>query len=145
MIRHTANPPARGASAPAAKAAPSSCLTPTQLMSFRVGIESVLPLSEFRGLHTPSRRRHQLERLPATRPTVFLTIFHPSVNKYYVLSECGSDNFPTATRDEGRRRPPFSTASTLSRASMPIAVRVSIVALPICGNRNVFFSETYSG
>ena len=28
---------------------------------------------------------------------------------------------------------------------MPIAVRVSIVALPICGNRNAFFSETYSG
>jgi hypothetical protein len=51
--------------------------------------------------------------------------------------------------DLGRTRvgagPPFSTASTLSRASMPIAVRVSIVALPICGNRNVFFSETYSG
>src|SRR3984885_16104075 len=40
---------------------------------------------------------------------------------------------------------PSRTASTLSRASMPIAVRVSIVALPICGNRNVFFSETYSG
>jgi hypothetical protein len=28
---------------------------------------------------------------------------------------------------------------------MPIAVRVSIVALPTCGKRKVFFSETYPG
>src|ERR1017187_8781564 len=33
---------------------------------------------------------------------------------------------------------PFRTASMLSRASMPIAKRVSTVALPKCGKRNVF-------
>jgi hypothetical protein len=49
MIRHTANPPVRGASAPAAKAAPSSCLRRTQLMSFRVRIEPAISLSEFPG------------------------------------------------------------------------------------------------
>jgi hypothetical protein len=36
---------------------------------------------------------------------------------------------------------PANTASILSRASIPIATRVSTVALPICGNRNVFFSS----
>ena len=33
---------------------------------------------------------------------------------------------------------PSRTASMLSMASMPIAKRVSTVALPMCGNRNVF-------
>jgi hypothetical protein len=40
---------------------------------------------------------------------------------------------------------PSRTASMLSRASMPIAKRVSTVALPMCGNRNVFLSATYPG
>jgi hypothetical protein len=40
---------------------------------------------------------------------------------------------------------PSRTESMLSRASMPIAKRVSTVALPICGNRNVFLSATYPG
>jgi hypothetical protein len=40
---------------------------------------------------------------------------------------------------------PSRTESMLSRASMPIAKRVSTVALPTCGNRNVFLSATYPG
>lgn len=51
-----------------------------------------------RGVHTPSRRRHQLKRLPATRPLFFSAYFILTVSKYYLLSECGSDNLPTATR-----------------------------------------------
>jgi hypothetical protein len=35
---------------------------------------------------------------------------------------------------------PANTASILSKASIPMATRVSTVALPKCGNRNVFFS-----
>src|SRR5258706_8690442 len=52
--------------------------------------------------------------------------------------------YPTLFRSRVGAGPPFNTACTLSRASMPIAVRVSIVALPICGSRNVFFREAYS-
>src|SRR5271170_6191108 len=37
---------------------------------------------------------------------------------------------------------PCRTASMLSRASMPMAKRVSTVALPMWGNRNVFLSAT---
>lgn len=44
----------------------------------------------------------------------------------------------------GARRP-ASTASILSSASIPIAVRVSTVALPRCGSRNTFFSSRYPG
>src|SRR5712672_3294943 len=44
-----ANLPVRWASAPAANAATSSCLTPTQLMFCRTRIESVIPLSESPG------------------------------------------------------------------------------------------------
>ena len=33
----------------------------------------------------------------------------------------------------------------LSSASIPIAVRVSIVAAPMCGSRNVFFNGRYPG
>lgn len=36
---------------------------------------------------------------------------------------------------------PLNTASILSRASIPIATRVSTVALPTCGNKNVFFNS----
>jgi len=40
---------------------------------------------------------------------------------------------------------PLKTASMLSSASIPIAERVSMVALPICGSRNVFFSTIDPG
>jgi hypothetical protein len=33
----------------------------------------------------------------------------------------------------------------LSSASKPMAVRVSIVAAPMCGSRNVFFNDRYPG
>jgi hypothetical protein len=40
---------------------------------------------------------------------------------------------------------PLKSASMLSSASIPIAERVSTVALPICGNRNVSLSAIYPG
>src|ERR1700758_154200 len=57
---------------------------------------------------------------------------HPSIDNDYVLSKCGSDNFATGPGTRVGAGLPFNTASTLSKASMPMAVRVSIVALPIC-------------
>ena len=56
---------------------------------------------------------------------------------FYATSDC------LGTR-EGAALPP-KTASMLSSASIPMAERVSTVALPICGNRNVFLSATYPG
>src|SRR5260221_8410090 len=48
-------------------------------------------------------------------------------------------------RDEGRRRPAVQDRVHIVQGQHADCCPGSIVALPICGNRNVFFSETYSG